>query len=354
VVRYLLTQPFPAALLGLAVALGAADAGLAQDALFAPGWTLQPDASSLRFQSVKNEVKVESSQFSTYSGQIAADGTATVTILLDSVDTKIDLRNVRMRFLFFETFQFPEAKITAVLDPATLVDLAEVRRKTMTLPYTLDLHGVSKSFEADVVVTWLSDDLVAVSTGEPIVVAAEDFNLVPGIEKLEEAATVKIIPSSTVSFDFMFARNTTTTAPAAEPVAEAQVALEPEGDLDAEACKGRFEIVSRTGSVYFPSGSAKMDTKSEALLDSLAAIVTRCPGMVIEISGHTDSDGSDEANRLLSERRAVAVAQYLQDKGIDGTRFIVVGRGEAQPLLPNDTAKNKWKNRRIEFKVVNG
>ncbi len=350
----LATRLLLAALFSLAALTGPFDAGFAQDAPFAPGWALQPGASSLRFQSVKNEVTVETSQFATYSGQIAEDGTAKINILLDSVDTKIDLRNVRMRFLFFETFQFPEASVTATLDPTVFADLAEVRRKTIKLPYTLDLHGISKSFEADVVVTYLAEDLVAISTGTPIVVAADDFNLMPGVEKLEEAANVKIIPSATVSFDFMFARNSTNAAPVTVVETPTQVALEPEGDLDAEACKGRFEIVSRTGSVYFPSGSATMDKKSEALLNSLSEIIRRCPGLIIEVSGHTDSDGPDEANQRLSERRAVSVANYLETKGIDRARFVMVGRGEAQPLLPNDTAKNKWKNRRIEFKVVNG
>ncbi|MES2666182.1 MAG: OmpA family protein [Pseudomonadota bacterium] len=347
-----------AALVLVATALGFGQIAVAQDSPFASGWTLQPAASSLRFQSVKNEVKVESSQFATYSGEIAADGTATVKILLDSVDTKVDLRNVRMRFLFFETFQYPQAVITARLDPAAFADLAQVRRKTVTLPYTLDLHGVTKAFEADVVVTYLSDDLVAISSGAPIAVAAEDFNLTAGVEKLQEAANVRIIPSATVSFDFMFARNGgAAAAPATTPVeaaAPATAALEAEGNFDAEACKGRFEILSRSGNIYFRSGSAQLDGKSAPLLDSLADIVTRCPGMVIEVSGHTDSDGSDVANQRLSEQRAGAVAQYLTAKGIDAARFTVVGRGESQPVAANDTAANKARNRRIEFQVVNG
>ena len=336
--------------------LGLTTAGAAQDDPFASGWTLQPAASSLRFQSVKNEVKVESSQFATYTGQIGADGTASVKILLDSVDTKVDLRNVRMRFLFFETFQVPEATITAKLDPAAFADLAQVRRKTITLPYTLDLHGVTKAFEADVVVTYLSDDLVAIASGAPIAVAADDFNLTPGIEKLQDAANVRIIPSATVSFDFMFARNgADAAAPAAAVVeAPASAALEAEGNFDPEACKGRFEILSRSGNIYFRSGSATLDTKSAPLLDSLADIVTRCPGMVIEVAGHTDDEGSDVANQRLSESRARSVAKYLQGRGIEAARFAVVGRGESQPVVANDTAENKAKNRRIEFKVVNG
>lgn len=330
---------------------------VAQSDPFSGGWTLQAPASSLRFQSVKNEVKIESSQFATYSGQIAADGTAVVTIMLDSVDTKVDLRNVRMRFLFFETFQFPTAVITVKLNPADFADLAQVRRKMVTLPYTLDLHGVTKEFESEVVVTYLSEDLVAISSGAPIAVAADDFNLTPGIEKLQEAANVRIIPSATVSFDFMFARNAGAAAPvpaSTEPATPAKAALEVAGNFDAEACKGRFEILSRAGNIYFRSGSAQLDAKSAPLLNNLADIVNRCPGMVVEVSGHTDSDGPDGANQRLSEQRAGAVADYLIGKGVEAARFTVVGQGESQPVAPNDTAANKARNRRIEFKVVNG
>ena len=78
----------------------------AQTSLFEGGWTLQP-SSRLNFQSVKKLTVVESSSFATLVGEIDSNGVATVRVLLDSVDTKIDLRNVRMRFLFFETFKFP-------------------------------------------------------------------------------------------------------------------------------------------------------------------------------------------------------------------------------------------------------
>lgn len=332
--------------------------GAAQDAPFAPGWTLQPEASALRFQSVKNVTKVESSGFATFAGAIDPDGNATIRILLDSVDTKIDLRNVRMRFLFFETFQYPEAVITAKLDAAMLADLAAVRRKTVRLPYTLDLHGVTKSFEADVTVTLIQEDMVAISTAAPIVVAAEDFNLSEGVAKLQDAAGVVIIPSATVSFDLIFARNGSATATAAAAVAPAadpaSAALEAAGDFDLEACKGRFEILSRSGNIYFRSGSARLDPKSAPLLDSLADIVTRCPGLIIEVSGHTDSDGSDLTNQRLSEARARAVAEYLTAKGIAADRFVVVGRGEAMPVVPNDSPENMARNRRIEFAVING
>jgi len=329
----------------------------AEESFFKNGWTLQRDASSLRFQSVKNLTKVESSGFAEFEGAIDESGNATVRIFLDSVDTKIDLRNVRMRFLFFETFEFPEAVISATIDPALLADLPDKKRKIIPLSVALNLHGIKKTIETEVAVTLMSDDLAAVSTTAPISVPAADFGFEGGIKKLEEAANVVIVPSATVSFDFIFARNSD--ASASQPVAAAvetkpasTTALEPQGNLDADACKGRFEILSRTDNIYFPSGSAKLDARSEPLLDSLADIVARCPGLVIEVGGHTDSDGSASANKRLSERRASAVKTYLISKQIPDERIVSVGYGETRPVSPNDTAEGKRRNRRIEFVVV--
>lgn len=326
----------------------------AQTAPFERGWQLDAQASALRFQSVKNETKVESSSFATLSGSIGEDGQATIRVLLDSVDTAVDLRNVRMRFLFFETFQYPEAIITTKIDPAQLADLGEVRRKSLKLQYELDLHGVKKSFEAEVFATLLTDDKVAISTAAPIAVAAEDFNLTEGIVKLEEAAVVRIIPSATVTFDFVFNRNAVGAAPVAaqEPAKPGAAALEAAGNFDAAACLGRFEILSRSGNIYFRPGASALDSKSFSILESIVDIVSRCPGMVIEVGGHTDAIGSDTANQRLSEARAQSVARYLADKGIAAERFRAVGYGEAKPVATNDTNEGRSRNRRIEFSVV--
>ncbi|WP_069298822.1 OmpA family protein [Neptunicoccus sediminis] len=338
---------------------GAVVPALGQSDPFASGWTLNNEQSSLNFQSVKNQTKVESSSFATFSGSIAEDGAATVTVMLESVDTKIDLRNVRMRFLFFESFQYPEAVITAQLDPAELADLPTVRRKTLSLPYALDLHGVQKEATADVVVTLINEDLVSVATTTPISIAAADFNLMGGVEKLEDAAKVDIIPSATVTFDFMFARNASqgSTAPTSDPepsTEPAQVALEPTGNFSAEACIGRFEILSRSNNTYFKSGSAQLDGKSEPFLISIADIVKRCPDMVVEVGGHTDSIGSVASNMRLSERRAASVLRNLVDKGVPAANLTSAGYGESQPKADNATSKGRWKNRRIEFRVIKG
>jgi OOP family OmpA-OmpF porin len=344
-------------LVSIASSLLLAHPSFAQESPFQNGWTLRRDASSIRFQTVKNVTKVESSTFAEFEGGIDETGAAKIRVFLDSVDTKIDLRNVRMRFLLFETFQFPEAVITAQIEPAQLSDLPSVKRKFIPLKFNVELHGVKASFDTEVSATLLNDDLVAISSTVPISLPTSAFNLDGGVKKLEEAAKVTIIPSATVSFDFVFAQNGAE-AKEAEIVSAtdsqlaASKALEPKGNLDVEACKGRFEILSRTDNIYFASGSARLDARSEPLLNSIVDIISRCPELIIEVSGHTDSDGSAVTNMSLSRLRAAAVAQYLASKNILKDRIRSVGYGETRPVASNQTAEGKHRNRRIEFAVV--
>lgn len=327
----------------------------AQDNPFSGGWKLQSEASSLEFQSVKKQTVVESSSFATLSGSIDESGFATLTVLLDSVDTKIDLRNVRMRFLFFETFKFPEAVITTQINPNDLVDLPQVRRKQIPLTYSLNLHGVSKTYESVATVTLLSDDLVSIANRKPISIPVNDFDLNDGLVKLQEAANVDIVPSATVSFDFLFARGTSLAEVEpveTEPEKPASVALEVVGNFDQKACEGRFEILSRTGNIYFSSGSARLQDTSAPLLNSLADIIARCPDLSIEVGGHTDSDGSNAQNERLSRARATSVVNYLLAKGLNPDMLESKGYGEGSPIASNDTREGKSKNRRIEFKVL--
>lgn len=352
--------PIKALICGIifALCLSYGGPGARAEPAFERGWELKADNSTLAFQSVKNEKVVESSTFAAVSGGIDPDGTAKLVIQLDSVDTKVDLRNVRMRFLFFETFRFPTATVTAQLDPAAFADLPVLRRKVMPLTFTLDLHGEARELTAQVAVVLITDDLVSVSAVAPVSVGVEEFGLLPGLKKLEEAANVKVLPSGSVTFDLLFARNPGSgltappkpEAPATAPPAAA--ALETKGDFSAEECAGRFEILSRSRSITFRAGSAGLDPASNDFLNALYDIVSRCPGMVVEVGGHTDADGSASANQQLSERRAAAVAAYLVEKGIPAPRLQVKGYGEEHPIAANDSAEGKAKNRRIEFKIT--
>jgi outer membrane protein OmpA-like peptidoglycan-associated protein len=348
----------------LAALLVAPTPPAAQDDPFAGGWTLSPKASFLKFQSTKNTSVIETSSFAVFEGGIEPGGAATVRVRLESVDTGIDLRNVRMRFLFFETYKFPEAVVRTQIAAGDLAHLREMRRLPLTLAFEIDLHGVVKRLEADLVVTLISEELVSIATATPLVIRASDFALEEGILKLQDAAKVTITPAASVSFDFIFQRAlpaapgpvvSAVTVPKIEPTPVAPVrstALEPEGALDAEACEGRFEILSRTGAIHFRSGSAELDAESAPLLAEASDIIRRCPAYSLEIAGHTDSVGSDALNQRLSEARAAAVAAWLGENGIAADRLRSRGYGETRPVTQNDTPRNRALNRRIEFVVA--
>ncbi|MGV6847966.1 MAG: OmpA family protein [Marinibacterium sp.] len=345
-------------IVGLAVGLAAAGQVAAQSGLFDQGWTLDPEASSLSFQSIKATTKAENSSFASLEGTIDETGAARIVVFLESVDTKIDLRNVRMRFLFFETFQFPEAVISAQLDPSALSDLAQVREKVLPLPYVLEIHGASKGYESKVLINLLDANRVSVSTVEPISISVQDFGMMDGLAKLEEAAGVPIIPSATVAFNFVFSRNGSPgkaeLVAASAPAAGASRALETSGDFGLQECNNRFETLSKSGGIFFAPGSARLDAASAPLLRSLAEIINRCPGLTIEVAGHTDSIGGADANQRLSERRAISVTDYLARIGVSGNRVRAAGYGEARPVATNATAQGRARNRRIEFTILGG
>ena len=101
--------------------------------------------------------------------------------------------------------------------------------------------------------------------------------------------------------------------------------------------------------VEFELDSAELTPEGRALLDDLLVALRRFPDVPVEISGHTDAQGTEEYNLDLSQRRAEAVLAYLVANGEDPGRFQVIGYGEAQPVADNATEEGRARNRRIEF-----
>ena len=317
---------------------------------FAGGWTLDQPASSLTFQTIKNGSKLETSSFASYQGSVDASGRAELRIQLDSVDTKVDLRNVRMRFLLFETFKYAEAVVTTTVDPASVATLAASGRLSVPLTFELDLHGIKRSLTTNTVVTALAGNQVSVASAAPISIATELFGLDEGVKKLEEAANVQIVPMGSVSFNLVFNTGGAATQPVAV-VTPANAAVETAGDLNEEECVGRFEILSRAGGIYFGSGSAKLDPESELVLETIIDVVDRCSNLKIIVAGHTDAAGAAANNQILSESRAESVMRYIADRANVAGRIRALGYGESQPVASNDTARNRRLNRRIEFLI---
>lgn len=104
-----------------------------------------------------------------------------------------------------------------------------------------------------------------------------------------------------------------------------------------------------TSSIYFDINSSRIRAASWPALQQAATAIQATTG-VIMITGHTDSDGSNEVNLLLSQKRAEAVKLALVSEfGIASERLQTSGKGESVPLEPNSSAAGKAKNRRVEF-----
>ncbi len=104
--------------------------------------------------------------------------------------------------------------------------------------------------------------------------------------------------------------------------------------------------------IFFEFDTHILKTASYAELDRVLGLMKANAVKKIEIAGHTDSTGSADYNKWLSEQRAKSVAQYFLTNNIDAGRIIVKGYGEEFPSVPNNSASNKQKNRRVEFKIL--
>ena len=111
----------------------------------------------------------------------------------------------------------------------------------------------------------------------------------------------------------------------------------------------------RLQDVNFETDKSALLAESLPLLDVVGAVLSKWPELKIEIGGHTDARGSNAHNQKLSEGRAEAVRTYLVGKfpQLKAEQYTVKGYGESRPLVPNTSALNMAKNRRVEFVVKN-
>ena len=127
------------------------------------------------------------------------------------------------------------------------------------------------------------------------------------------------------------------------------------GNVDPETCQTYLDALVSRNRIHFDVASAALRPSSYGLLRRLARVMNRCSSSRIEISGHTDSDGSRAYNLDLSRRRARTVVGFLAEEGISLRRMTAFGYGEDRPLVPYErTERDKARNRRIEFTVIWG
>lgn len=106
-----------------------------------------------------------------------------------------------------------------------------------------------------------------------------------------------------------------------------------------------------TENVLFSSGSAAIAPQFLDVLGTSARFLQISPETTITITGHTDSNGTEESNLALSQARVDAARQAMIDEGGDPERITAIGVGEAEPIADNSTAAGRQQNRRVELTI---
>ncbi len=114
---------------------------------------------------------------------------------------------------------------------------------------------------------------------------------------------------------------------------------------------GEGIAVTFPSGILFPFNSTEILPAGKSNLQQLASSLEKYPNSDVLIVGHTDSVGTDAYNLDLSQRRALAASAYLQSLSVPANRLRTTGKGESEPIQPNDTEEGRARNRRVEIAI---
>ncbi|MEO8548394.1 MAG: OmpA family protein [Kofleriaceae bacterium] len=134
------------------------------------------------------------------------------------------------------------------------------------------------------------------------------------------------------------------------PTVEVKATRPPQGPDRVVLTASNIAIMDK---VQFDVGKASLLPASFSLLDEVAKVMKDNPQIeLVQVEGHTDSTGSADFNRKLSQERAESVVKYLTSKGVKSSRFDPKGFGPDRPIADNNTDAGRDANRRVEFNIV--
>jgi OOP family OmpA-OmpF porin len=123
---------------------------------------------------------------------------------------------------------------------------------------------------------------------------------------------------------------------------------------EANVFRKQQDILISAHGFHFPSGKSEIQTDNFPLMNKLKRAIDIFPNSRIEITGHTDSTGSDKINLAISQARADNVGKFLIEVGeISSSRIKTTGYGESRPVAANTSAEGRAENRRVEINIIN-
>jgi len=180
----------------------------AEAPLTSASWQLNGSASDITVISVKNGDVAEISRFEQLSGSVSPAGEARLSIDAASFESHVDIRNERLRDIFFEISAFPDIRLTANLDPATFESLAIGENLETELQLAISLHGTVRTVYAPVRVIRNGEDSVLVVSAEAALIDAREFGLGAAVEALAGIAGLdSITPVFPVHVYLVFERS---------------------------------------------------------------------------------------------------------------------------------------------------
>lgn len=169
-------------------------------------WVLNNKASTLNFITTKNASKTEVQTFIKLKGKIAGTKVS-MTVDLSSVDTGIEIRDERLRDLFFKVAKFPTATVTLDIKTSDIYPMKPGQIKTLNLKAEINLQGITQTVPVQVQVVELEKNQRLVFSSQPVIVNLKDFNLLKGVNALREIAKLKSINASVpVTFSLLFTK----------------------------------------------------------------------------------------------------------------------------------------------------
>ena len=114
---------------------------------------------------------------------------------------------------------------------------------------------------------------------------------------------------------------------------------------------GQQIILNMPSNITFATDQSSVQPQFNQTLVSVALVLKKFDKTLVDVSGHTDSQGDDAYNLELSRKRAISVATILANQGIVQQRFSITGRGENNPIASNSTEQGRSQNRRVEIQL---
>ena len=286
---------------------------------------------------------------------------ATLEEVAARLDTRlpdvIELRTIAPELAEAEGTPGPAPEFDAVLTADGAVRLSgfvtDATSQDAILSYAASLFGHDRVIDTTMIAAGLPggwpgrvlagvEALAALNEGKVVVtpetVAVQGWGLYEDVgQTVEELLAEKVGEAAVVHVTFN-----------AEAAAAAESAARPRPEI----CAEQIGAILDAGQIQFGAGSADIVPQSRGVIAAIADVLRGCPGADFEIGGHTNSQGTAEANQGLSERRAQAVLAALQAQDLPMVRLTARGFGAGDPVGDNASVAGRASNRRIEFTLL--